>query len=63
MYLGLLEAYKKSKSQVHLAGPSLHVTLVYLFSGNLSTVAYKLQRQTLAPSCSLCHEEDSLGQS
>ena len=63
MYLGLLEAHIKTKSQVHLPEPSLRVTLVYLFSGNLSTVAYKLLRQTLAPSRSPCHEEDSLGQS
>lgn len=61
MYLGLLEARMKTKSQACLAEPSLHFTLAYLFSGNLSTVAYKLQRQTLAPSGSPFHEEDPLG--
>lgn len=62
MHLGLLQARMKTKGQAHLAEPSLHFTLTYLFSGNLSTVAYKSQRRTLALSGSAFHEEDPLGQ-
>lgn len=63
MYLGLLEAHMKTKNQACLAEPPLHFTPAYLFSGNLNTVAYKLQRRTLALSGSPFHEEDRLGQS
>lgn len=63
MYLGLPEAHMKTKTQARLAEPSLHFTLAYLFSGNVSTVAHKLQRRTFAPSVSPFHEEDCLGQS
>lgn len=63
MYLGTLEAHRKTKSQACLAEPPLHFTLPYLFSGNFSTVPPKLQRWTLPPFSSPFLEGDPWGQS